>query len=151
MSLIECQAAYKIGIRMIDEQRQQLVKLINQLERTVNGREAESQAEQVLVKLVDYVRYYFAEEEKLMAEHNYAHTDQHAQLHQQFVHKVADFLKKLKTDGSISAQDLLSFLKSWLIDHILREDTKLRSLDRSVLSAKYPPITYPPYLISVIL
>ena len=85
-----------------------------------------------MVELVDYVRYHFAEEEKLMAEHNYSQTDRHAELHQVFVRKVAGFLKKLKTDGSISAQDLLSFLKSWLIDHILREDTKLRSLNRPV-------------------
>ena len=81
MSLIEWQSAYEIGIKTVDEQHQQLVKLINQLEQTHKGRQAESEAEQVLVELVNYVRFHFAEEEELMASNNYAETDRHAQLH----------------------------------------------------------------------
>lgn len=136
MSVIEWQSAYETGIEKIDEHHKKFVAMINQLEQSICSSEAEAEAHDVMVKLVKYVQYHFAEEEQLMAEHKYTDTDQHAIMHQQFTHRVADFLKRLKTDGSISAQDLLSFLKSHLIDHIMREDTKLRSLKLPTLLAR---------------
>lgn len=130
MSHIEWQSIYETGITEIDEQNQGFVGLINELEESVHTRQAEASAEEVLVKLIDYIRCQFAVEERLMAENQYDKTDHHAELHQQFVHRIATFLKTLQVTGSFSVEALLSFLKGWLIEHILREDTKLRQFSR---------------------
>ena len=81
MTPIEWQSVYETGIDKIDEQHKQFIDLINQLERTTGTSEPEAEAQEVLVKLVDHIRHNFSQEEKLMAENQYAHTDQHAQLH----------------------------------------------------------------------
>ena len=66
-----------------------------------------------------------------MAENNFIGAASHAELHERFICKIAGFLEKLKESGSFSAEDLLSFLKGWLIDHLMREDSKLRVLSKS--------------------
>ncbi len=126
MSVIKWQTAYEIGIPKVDAQNREFVELINKLELVAYSKHAETVVEEVLIGLVDHIRYHFPVEERVMAENQYSQIDRHAELHLEFAHKVAQLLRKLKENSYVPVQDVLPYLKSWLVSHILREDTKLR-------------------------
>lgn len=125
MPFIKWKPAYETGIPKVDEQHKELVALINKLERATQSKRAETVVEEVLVKLVYYIRFHFSEEEKLMAESRYPDINRHAKLHLTFTHRVAKLLMKLKENEIVSVGEILPFLKSWLMDHILKEDIRM--------------------------
>jgi hemerythrin-like metal-binding protein len=131
MSVIKWQSAYEIGIPEIDAQNQKFVEIINKLELAAYSKQAEALVEEVLIDLVDHIRYNFSVEERIMAENQYPDIDRHAEYHLEFAHKVAKLLRKLKENSFLTVRDVLPYLKGWLVGHILREDTKLRVLAAS--------------------
>lgn len=126
MSKIEWQSSFETGIDIVDRGNRQLVDLINHLERNAYVRNTQAEAQQVLSDLVRIVIPQFKAEETLLAEHRDAYTDKHAEYHQDFISQMGSYLRKLKMGGSIPVIAFLSFLKAWLINHVLRVDTQLR-------------------------
>lgn len=135
MSIVEWQSAYEIGIPKIDEQHRKLIGFMNKLARVTDDGSDQAVVEEVLLDLIGYVRYHFAEEEQLMAENRYAEIDRHADLHMEFTLKVASMFRQYSEGSGLSALTLLSFLKTYLIEHILREDIRLKVLANRQLVA----------------
>ncbi len=127
MSKISWQKIFDTGIPQVDEQHKKLVSMINQLEDTQKSSDGAVDREVglVLKKLVDYTQYHFSEEERLMNKIQYFDRGRHAEKHKELVNKVAAILKRLKVTGSIDVYELMSFLRDWLLDHIVLEDVKI--------------------------
>ncbi len=136
MANITRQQAYETGVPLIDDQNRGLVDVIGKLEMVTHSRQAEAGVHEALVSLVNHIRYHFSAEEQFMAENEYSHIDSHADMHLEFIKEVAAFIKRLKTNRSVPASDILSFLKRWLITHIMREDTKLTQCRQTVILSK---------------
>ncbi|MBV5266702.1 bacteriohemerythrin [Pinisolibacter aquiterrae] len=120
-------ASFEIGIPLIDAQHRRLVDLINDLATAITegGRLPEVGA--LLQELRDYSAKHFADEEGIMdttllsegekARHRRAHTG--------FVKKVEEIARRddlLSTDVS---EQVLEFLITWLVSHILGSDRKI--------------------------
>lgn len=122
MSLtIRWKAEYEIGVAEIDRQHQQLVANINQLVEMVGAKVKQEELEEVLDDLFDYFEFHFCAEEKLLRHH--PEIALHRQQHAQFVEEI----KRLNRDflGSNSddlAREMLRFLASWLLSHVLGTD-----------------------------
>src|SRR5690554_826191 len=118
-------ANFEIGIAVVDRQHRHLVKLLNELAESYmhDGREAE--LERIINALIDYAGYHFRTEEALWAE--LSEDDmllaEHVTAHNDFVDQVRVMQARLQTDDStVLLEDLLSFLLTWLVHHILYED-----------------------------
>lgn len=116
---------FEIGIAVVDRQHRHLVKLLNELAESYmhDGREAE--LERIINALIDYAGYHFRTEEALWAElpEDDMLLAEHVTAHNDFVDQVRVMQARLQTDDStVLLEDLLSFLLTWLVHHILYED-----------------------------
>ena len=117
------------GISKIDEQHQILVNLFNEANTKLTINNAEFM-EQITRDMLSYALYHFETEEALMQKYNYIEdktkdADIHIRQHRGFSAKVVAVRNDIKAGMVVSREGLLSFLNSWLIDHILNTDKQL--------------------------
>ena len=114
---------YDTGIVMVDRQHRVLVELINNLEEAYNQKEEKEILRETIIKLVDYTKFHFKFEENHMIQFGYRKIVGHQKLHRNFTDQVVAILEHLKKDDFENlTEDILTFLKKWLIDHILKQD-----------------------------
>lgn len=127
MSKIQWQAMFEIGIPSLDMQHKKLVGMINQLEDALTSGKGAINEEigSVLVQLVEYTQYHFADEEKVQQQIGFTDHKSHCESHRLFVAQVKAILLRMKNGGAVNAFELMNFLRDWLINHILCEDRKI--------------------------
>jgi hemerythrin len=122
MPLIDWDDKFLLGIPQLDEHHRQLVKLLNQ---AFDGFTAKAPAEEVstlLEALADYATYHFAAEENWMKANGYPWLREHAAEHDKFSARVTEMLHDVSADKPALPLELLTFLKNWLVEHILTTD-----------------------------
>jgi hemerythrin len=107
-------------IQVIDSQHLRIVEYINSLDDIKDSHDRE-EVGRVLNELVDYTLSHFAFEESLMQDAKYPFINGHKMVHDLFVKRVGDFQQRFKMGDDI-AEELLSVLKSWLVNHIKSDD-----------------------------
>jgi hemerythrin-like metal-binding protein len=125
MSFIKWVNDYSIGVDSIDNQHKRLVSMINQLQKSIPSGIVNQEMGLVLKSLVDYTKYHFAEEEKLMEQIHFSELERHRQLHIDLTAQVTGIIVGLKKGKEQTVFELIEFLKNWLIDHIIKEDRKI--------------------------
>lgn len=119
--------SYSVGIQAIDDEHQKLLMLINNLQTAVLYPTGESFERQALSELVDYTKYHFEREEKLMLDNGYPDYEPHKRQHEEMIAKVGEYMASYEKDRESTIDDLTNFLKSWLINHIAGTDQKYSS------------------------
>jgi methyl-accepting chemotaxis protein len=122
--LIQWGPKFYIGLKEIDDQHKVLVDLINEVYANYGKSGNKKKTSKVLEELVDYTVYHFGNEETYFNKFGYKDTPNHISQHNMFVDKIKKIAHDFDSgDASISI-DLVDFLKDWLINHILKTDTK---------------------------
>lgn len=117
----------EIGIAVIDADHKVLVSLLNQVFETVGDREEKATLGSVLNSLVEYTEYHFAREERLQEVAGYAGLEGHKDRHHALTQQVIDIRTRFEQDPeSVHGEEVLSFLRSWLIEHIKGHDMAYR-------------------------
>jgi hemerythrin-like metal-binding protein len=128
MALLDWKNEYSINNKIIDEQHKKLVDLINQLHAAMSEGKGKDILGKILEELVSYTVFHFSSEEKFMKEHNYSGYSLHKIEHDKLTKQVVEFQDNYKAGKSMVSQELLKFLKDWLVNHIIGSDKKLASL-----------------------
>lgn len=117
---------YKIGVPLIDADHLNLfMEVAHFNEHLQSGMSAEDLGK-ALNFLDKYVGAHFAREEMLMREKAYPYYTQHKALHLQLKKIVFAVRRVFETDmDKVDKVKLNQFLRDWLIEHILKVDTKL--------------------------
>lgn len=126
MAHIQWTSELNTDIQVIDNQHRRIVDYINQLD-DISSSKDRNEIEKVLNDLVDYTLSHFAFEESLMEEAGYPFINGHKRVHELFIKRVSDFQQRFKIGEDISGE-LLTVLKSWLINHIKSDDNDYVSL-----------------------
>ena len=115
------------GISSIDAQHQILVDMLNVANDKLTNNTSRVELEEIVRDLMSYALYHFDAEEELMLAHEYPSEAQrlHFQEHRGFSAKVAKLQEDIKQGTLVSPQDLLNFLNSWLVNHIMGTDKQL--------------------------
>ncbi len=131
--VIKWNSDLEIGLPAIDEQHKRIVHYINELNvaHKSNNRQL---LNEVMRDLVDYTVSHFVFEEKLMFDAGYPLTLEHAKVHGMFTHRIESFKTRLDVGEDI-ALELMMMLKSWLIDHIQRDDKEYSEVVLAKLNA----------------
>ena len=119
------QKDYNIGITVVDEQHEKLCSMLTDLETSIKSDDVYQAMGDILKELVQYTKYHFEEEEKVMQRISYPDFEEHKKLHKDLVNEIVTILVDLKNGKEISAFELKEFLQKWLMDHILVEDKKI--------------------------
>lgn len=111
-----------VGIESIDDDHKKLLTLINNLQTAVFYPTGEAFERQALQELVDYTKYHFEREERLMQENGYPDFEAHKRQHEAMIAKVSGFLEAYERDREGTVEELSVFLRDWLLKHIAGTD-----------------------------
>lgn len=122
----------------IDDDHRQLIELINSVERTVTEDRSLRELQGNLDQLDRYTRQHFSREEEIMIACRYTRYDEHKVFHLKLMEELAEVAKPIRAIGngdaatgkSLPGDDiakLAELLRHWLLDHIIKEDLKLKA------------------------
>lgn len=113
---------YLIHMHAIDEQHKYLFRLVNHLVES-----SQSDYSGAIAQLLSYTQEHFRDEEQLMLAIDFPELERHQKLHQDLI----NYLNKLDVKQLQQAEPrrkFESFLGSWLVEHIVKEDMKIKEL-----------------------
>jgi methyl-accepting chemotaxis protein len=114
-------SSWSVGINDMDEQHKKIFVFINDMNRAMKKKDI-GEVARVADGLIEYTKWHFAEEEKLMQKHNYAEFSHHIQFHHKLLSDAAEKKQKVVAEGLSAVPELLRFLGDWLIGHIKGND-----------------------------
>lgn len=125
MPLIPWNADLSVGVKVIDEQHQKLVDLINQLNEAMHAGKGKTVLQPILAELVRYTQYHFDTEDRLMDQHKFVGSISHKAEHKKLVADVVAYKTRFDKGDVLMSADLMNFLRDWLTRHIQQTDRKL--------------------------
>lgn len=128
MKTFEWNSNYETGVSKVDEQHQCLVEIINEYSHLLANNTATAESIDVtLHKLIEYTKFHFHDEEKLM--HSVGldprHIKQHELLHHDILMEISSMLSDTVTDKLSIAHHILDLIINWLVYHILETDMNM--------------------------
>jgi methyl-accepting chemotaxis protein/hemerythrin len=121
--LITWSSSYSVHVGEMDHEHQRLIDIINSLYAAMREGRGKEAIGSIMGELIDYTKNHFAHEEKLMKESGYADYEAQKNAHENLISKVVEIQNKFKS-GTALSQEVMSFLKNWLVDHIQGMDQK---------------------------
>ena len=119
--MIEWSDELSVGVAGIDEQHRAFVGLVERFAALSRDNPCAEQLRGILADVMDYAVVHFMEEERLMREAGYPRLAEHAVKHHAAASRIQALLAK--DTGRIERYRFLAtFLKRWLLSHILGED-----------------------------
>lgn len=128
MKLVYWNEKFEIGIPELDEQHQSLIDLINQLSSSINHKDGISVVSQVSEKLIQYMTLHFRDEEEVIMQCTSMPESEkryHYQQHEMFNQHINALIDASDITDTEFSKDLLDYLSTWLISHILGADMRL--------------------------
>ncbi len=119
------------GVRQIDLQHQELVSLINQMERAHAGGQSSMALDDILPSLTTYALFHFGDEELLLAQvaEGTAYAKHHLKEHGSFVDEIQRLIASRASQSDADLVDMLTqYLSDWLVLHISGTDRVLARL-----------------------
>jgi hemerythrin len=121
------------GLPIIDAQHKKLFKEFNEFSEAVAKKKTREAAGELLDFLQFYVTWHFGQEENCMNEYKCPVAAQNKQAHAEFVKKFSRFYEQWQA-GTMTpelANQTYIELENWLVKHVARVDTQLRSCVKS--------------------
>jgi hemerythrin len=123
MAFLDWSDNYLTGIAKIDSDHRNLFLIINVLHDHVHDSEKSAEVFPVLAALGEYVTKHFNSEEQIMRNANYPGYNDHVQVHRAIAIRVQTYIDQCNnTSSDVDMDDLLRFLKDWLVNHVLESD-----------------------------
>lgn len=119
---IEWKESYSVGLDSIDNDHKKLLGMINQLQTASHYTTDDKMIECILDDLIDYTKYHFSREEKIMHDCEYPELEAHKKLHRDMINQVSAFIDEYRVHNTRTIDDVTQYLKSWLINHINGSD-----------------------------
>ena len=121
MSFIDWNDNFSVHVPLFDEEHKKLVQMTNTLYDAIKQGKGKDALSPLLKELTLYVSTHFTHEECAMQKCNYPDLDAHKKARADFIKKVSDYTR-MHLNGSLTANQLLSALREWLIYHICNID-----------------------------
>ena len=109
---------YDTGIRLIDEQHQELFRIVDRLRRMVQEGADRAEVEALLEDLVACSERHFATEETYMGRFAYPDLAQHVSEHATMLTSLHELLTKFQESHHAMALMVPTFMEGWLKHHI---------------------------------
>lgn len=115
--------SYLLGIPMIDNQHKKFFVILDNLV-TLNQKQEKSEMHSLINELQNYVIYHFQTEEDLMVKSQSPNIDLHVMEHELFRKKVEEFHHSYYNNNVELLNEMISFMRKWLLIHIGGTDTE---------------------------
>ena len=113
---------YATGIELIDTQHRKLVSLTNELYRAcLSGNDGDVFRE-AMKSMVEYVRFHFSAEQKLLEHINFPGHSNHKKQHDTLILNILDAVQDYKEGRPFVPNNFVRTLKDWVFGHIAVHD-----------------------------
>ncbi len=127
MALMEWSDSYSVKVSTLDNQHKKIIVLINDLHSAMRQAKGKEALADILDELTDYTVFHFSAEEKLMKEKNFPGYVNHKAEHDKLTKQVKELAANYKSGKNVVSQEVMLFLKEWLLHHIGESDKKYSS------------------------
>ena len=124
MSLIEWAEEFSVGIDDIDRQHQKWVSIVNELHDSIMEGKGISTLRKLITEMEEYTEFHFSKEEEMLEKAEWHDLDRHKRMHFAFKQQITQLKHDISSGKMILRSQVMSVIKNWLIDHILKEDQK---------------------------
>jgi hemerythrin-like metal-binding protein len=124
MSSLEWKTDFCTGIEEMDKHHKKFFDYLKQLEDAAGGNKGREVIELGLRQVDDYIKYHFAEEEKLMEITGCPALAHQKKQHEFFISEIAELRDSYSKGDAFVPISTLIFLKDWFMRHILESDKK---------------------------
>ncbi len=124
MPFIKWRDSYSVGVEQFDNEHRKLVELINRMFVIVRDKDDIMAVSDAVGRLIDYTEFHFASEEDALEKSDFPDIEAHKKLHEDLKQQVIALQQRIMTDKESVRVEVYSFLRGWLITHILEEDKK---------------------------
>lgn len=129
LTMYEMKDEYNTNIDIIDKQHKYLFEITDRTYELLTNDLLVDKYDRILElldELKEYTLFHFSTEEKYMEEINYKNLEAQKEAHAQFIKKLDDYnLNTIDDNQDESIRDLLEFLNSWLVNHIINMDKQI--------------------------
>ena len=115
----------EIGVPTVDGEHRHLAAVVNGFHDLYRAGAARDKIFQVLNLLAKYVEVHFRSEEMLMEAGRYPELLKHRREHDKLAEQIFSLAERYEAGDAEITQEVMEFLKGWLLDHILHTDKKL--------------------------
>lgn len=123
---IKWSAQLSVGNDVIDSDHKYLIEIVNEVEKYIDQRNQAGMT-RAYDKLVQYSKLHFAAEEAIAIAAGYIQTPNLQESHHKLIEKLAESKLELGEKWTkVSVERFTALLKSWLIDHIIKEDLLMK-------------------------
>lgn len=122
--MIKWDEKYSVGISIIDEEHKELIRIMNEAIVVKQHDDNFDEISKLLKELTAYALKHFSTEESFMAEFNYAEFQYHKEEHHDFSKKCIAYCNRVIEGDRHIANEILEYLKQWLVNHIQITDRK---------------------------
>ncbi len=140
MALMAWDESYSVNVREIDSQHRRLVRLLNELHEAMKFGRSRDGLGEIFHEVVEYAKYHFATEERLMREARFPDYLLHRAVHEDVISRLADFHGQFDDRGPAITMMTLQFFRDWLRNHFVAED---QAIGRYVNSAGISRLVWP--------
>ncbi|MYL84050.1 bacteriohemerythrin [Desulfovibrio aerotolerans] len=126
MPLLAWSDKLMLNISTIDGEHKQLVSWMNQLAIAATDNDNDI-IKNLFENLKQYTMTHFKNEELYMESLDYPDLPRHKAKHFELKSMVAEFQRSLNDNQAININEILKFIRHWLIDHIVAEDMKIKT------------------------
>ena len=116
--------AISIHVAECDAHHQRLFEIANSIARQLQMGSDCATLGEALQELVEYTRYHFEAEEKLMGLYGYPDFELHAKKHGELVCQVVEYRDRICSGDLPNRASFMNFMERWLVRHVLDEDRK---------------------------
>ena len=131
MTYVEWNNNLSIGITNIDNQHKRLFEILNELHDANNSPDRETVAAACLRNMVSYAEEHFRDEEEYMEFINYPEIECQRKEHKIFIDKISDYERAQTLMSYTPFQDMLDFLKDWIVNHLQGKDQEIGAFLRN--------------------
>jgi hemerythrin len=125
MSLMPWNDKYLIGNEVIDSDHKTLFAMLNEFYDAFLETKKRSDLIGILTRLVQYAEAHFQREEAIMDACGYMLLGEHHLSHTRLYETIYELNERLVADPAPLDRAAISFLKNWLVDHVVNEDSKI--------------------------
>ena len=113
---------FSIQVAQMDSQHKRLIEIANAVMEQLHADADRESLVKAFDVLVDYARYHFSAEEKLMALYGYPGAEDHGKKHGDLILQAAEYRQGVLGGDAPGKAGFLHFFESWLVHHVLGED-----------------------------
>ena len=124
MPLFAWDERFSVGDAMMDTQHMQWIRYINELYDAIREGKGDEEQTEILDNIIIYTQYHFASEERFLKRIEYSGLEAHHEIHQRMAERARSLQKDIRAGRGDLCLDLITLLRTWLVDHIMDEDKK---------------------------